>query len=105
MYYYMWNMSRKKATIENVPDGIIIRELNDIDLVSLESHLTEAITNDKQITVHVNSNEPNEIIKGTYVAKSISTSGYACKATFSKVENEMDWVCKPPSPSNHSRLR
>lgn len=90
-------MARTKTTIEKESVRIIIRELKDTELISLEVPLTEAIKDKKLIYVHINSDEPNEIVKGTYVAKSISTSGYACHATISKDKNEMDWVCEPPN--------
>ena len=89
-------MTKTKTTIDKEYDRIIIRGLKDTELISLEVPLTEAIKDKKQIYVHINSDEPNEIVKGTYVAKSISTSGYACHATISKDKNEMDWVCEPP---------
>ena len=89
-------MIRKKITIDKEPDKIIIRGLKYADLISLEDALTEAIGDKKEICVHINSDEPNEIVKGTYVAKSINSSGYSCNATISKGKNEMDWVCKPP---------
>ena len=93
-------MAKKKITVDKELNRIIITGLKYDNLVSLEDALTEAIKDQKEICVHIDSEEPNEIVKGTYVAKSIDSSGYACNATISK--GKMDWVCKPPhfkSPS------
>ena len=84
-------------TIRQNPCATIIEHLKDIKLVSLKGHIAEAITDKKQIEVRVNSREPTEILKGTYVAKTISKSGYACRVNFPTDRDEIEWVCNPPN--------
>jgi len=72
-----------------------IASLGSGKIITLEHTLTEAINNKKQIRVHVNLKEPEEIIKGTYVARVAGKRGYACSVQFPD-KDELDWVCEPP---------
>ena len=82
-------------TIRQNPCATIIEHLKDIKLVSLTEYIANAITNKKQIEVRVNAKEPTEILKGTYVAKTISKRGYVCRVNFPTDRDEIEWICDP----------
>lgn len=85
----------EKETIQQKPRATIIERLKGTRLVSLKGDIVKAITDKKQIEVRVNSREPTEILKGTYVAKTISKSGYACRVNFPTDRDEIEWICNP----------
>ena len=85
----------EKETIQQKPRATVIEHLKGTRLVSLKGDIARAITAKKQIEVRVNSREPTEILKGTYVAKTISKSGYACRVNFSTDRDEIEWICDP----------
>ena len=85
----------EKETTQQKPCATVIEHLKGIKLVSLKGYIAKAITDKKQIEVRVNSNEPTEILKGTYVAKTISKSGYVCRVNFPIDRDEIEWICDP----------
>ena len=85
----------EKETIQQKPHATVIGHLKGTKLVALKGDLTKAITARRQIEVRVNSREPTEILKGTYVAKTISKNGYACRVNFPTDRDEIEWICDP----------
>jgi len=73
-----------------------IRGLKAIKLTSLKNAITDAVTNKKPVDINVDSKEPQEILKGTYVANILSKQGYACIAKIIGDIDEIDWTCEPP---------
>lgn len=72
---------------------IEIKDLKTIKLTSLKYVLTDAITAKKLVIVYANLKEPEEILKATFVAETLSKKGYSCGA---QIQNEeMVWSCKP----------
>lgn len=76
---------------------LIISGLKEMQLISLTSTLSEAIANKKHVFVSVNSKEPEEILKGTYVAGALSKHGYTSFVKFLDDKDEIDWTFEPPS--------
>ncbi len=77
-------------------DVITIGDLKTKKLTSLKGTLSAAIANKKLVNIHVNSKEPEEILKGTYVAGTLSKQGYSCNAQILRDRDEIDWTCDPP---------
>lgn len=76
----------------NNRETITIDRLKGKSLVSLKNELTNAINGKIPIKININSNEPEEILKGTYIAQILDKRGYICSAKFQN--NEMNWYCK-----------
>lgn len=85
------------AAIAGIGKGFVkIGDLKAVKLTSLKDAIRDAVTNKKPVNINVNSNEPQEILKGTYVANTLSKQGYSCNAKILSDINEIDWTCEPP---------
>lgn len=77
--------------------GVLIKDLKGVELTTLESSLRSVISSKRGIDIKIDSNEPEEILKGTYVAETLSREGYSCHANIPKGRDLINWKCDPPS--------
>lgn len=76
-------------------DIVSIKELRNVQLKALKNKLSDAVANKKRVYININSKEPEEILKGTYVAGTLSKQGYSCNAKILRNKDEIDWTCEP----------
>lgn len=70
-----------------------ISHLKKIDLKDFEVPLKNAINEKKIVNITIDLSEPEEILKGTYIAETLSKQGYVSTASISN--NELNWKCTP----------
>ncbi len=84
-----------KAYYENRNRPLIIRGLKALKLTSLKDQLNVAINEKNPVNIDVNSKEPEEILKGTYIADTLSKQGYSCNAKILAGKDVLNWTCEP----------
>lgn len=86
----------EKSVAASASEGPV--EINDLkkrQITSFKDILSAAIAGKKTIHVSVDSKEPEEILKGTYIARALSGQGYMSNIEFHK--DEIYWILDPPS--------
>ncbi len=78
------------------PTAIEIRDIG--NLVSYKDTLVEAITTGRQVNINANLDNPEEILKGHYLAQALSNQGYACNGKIVETEKgrqKLYFECRP----------
>ncbi len=72
-------------------ETITITDLKKYKLDSFTNILTNAVKNSIPVNINTNVRDAEEIIKGTFLAETLSRHGFKCIATIQK--DEMIWDC------------
>lgn len=74
-------------------------EIRDIgNLVSYRDTLVEAITTGRQVNITANLDNPEQILKGHYLAHALSNQGYDCTGKIVETDNgrqKLYFECRP----------
>ena len=72
-------------------ETIMIKDLKKYKLGSFKDVLINAVKNNITVNININVKDAEEIIKGTFLAETLSRQGFECIATIQK--DEMIWNC------------